>query len=53
MTPSVAVARAPRAFTFLAGLAALLAVLELGRLVIFAAYPVPPRRGASLRGARS
>jgi len=42
MTPSVAVARAPRTFIFFAGLAALLAVLELGRLVIFAAYPVPP-----------
>ena len=42
MTPSVAVARAPRTFTFFAGLAALLAVLELGRLVIFAVYPVRP-----------
>ena len=40
--PSPIAARAPHSFTILAGLAALLAVLELGRLVIFAAYPVPP-----------
>ena len=40
--PAPIAARAPHTFAILAGLAALLAVLELGRLVIFAAHPVPP-----------